>query len=84
MAENNPVQKTLREELEITHRELVETKQKYKDLVNKTFSRDKEGESNSQFDMQSQIEKLKKEVQMKDIELQEIKKNMKSMDSHAI
>jgi len=51
MAENNPVQKTLREELEITHRELVDFKQKYKDLVNKTFSRDKDSESNNQFDM---------------------------------
>ena len=51
MAENNPVQKTLREELEITHRELVDFKKKYKDLVTSTFSRDKDSESNNQFDM---------------------------------
>lgn len=34
--------------------------------------------------MQTQIDKLKKELQMKDIQLEEIRKDKKSMDSHAI
>ncbi len=66
--DNNPIQITLREELEIVSKErdlLEKTNQEYKlQLMN-----NRENDNKSMLEMHSQMEKMKQEMQMKQLDL---------------
>ena len=58
--ESNPIQMTLREEVEFINQELKETSEKLKALNFKFYSQNKDNDSKNQVDQQETINKLEK------------------------
>lgn len=81
-AEENPVQQTLREQIEEINQELNDQQKKNKALRDELFSNNKDSENKNQYDQAKQIETLTRENQFKDSKLQDLSKQLKTMESH--
>lgn len=70
-SDSNPIQLTLREDIECMNQDLTELNGKYKDLVEKFYSQNKDNDSKNQLDQQEKISDLEKQISFRDIDLQE-------------
>lgn len=75
----NPVQITLREEFERLNQDYNKLEAKLKAEIKKSTSRDTEGDDAA--DLQTQVDNLKKDNQIKDIKEQENKKQIRNLEN---
>ena len=78
-AVNNPVQMTLREEIEIIYSELNKLKEQNQQLANQFY--DNKDDSKGAENQAQQIEKLERQLNIMDIELAEKKKSIKNWEA---
>ena len=83
-SDSNPIQLTLREEIECMNQDLNELNGKYKDLVEKFYSQNKDNDSKNQLDQQEKIIDLEKQISFRDIDLQEQGKKIKNFESQFV
>ena len=82
-AMNNPVQCTLRDQVEQLHKDLVELTAKHKKMTENFYSKNnKENENKNQQDQQSKIDSMQTKLMVAEMNLQEMTKDKKNLDGH--